>query len=220
MADERDDEPLGGASRSPDVLAAFRAQATPALYLAAQRFARQWAKLPRRAGRRVDHLYPRELVQDALADTWNGTLAWDPARRSLLDHVRNAIRWRAWNDARHAKRFPHVAWNTAANDETSVRIEVEVHDTQASQADAAPLILVGLIVTLAAELRRLAEHDDEAQAILDCWADSIVERDDVMARTHFTAAQYKAARRRLLYLVKRLPPELREAASDILRSAS
>ncbi|MBP6627867.1 MAG: hypothetical protein KA297_00460 [Kofleriaceae bacterium] len=221
MADHRDDdEPLGGASPSPGVLAAFRDQATPALYLAAHRFARQWAKLPRRAGRRVDHLYARELVQDALADTWSGTLRWDPARRSLLHHVRNAIRWRAWNDARHARRFQHVPWNTAANDEASARIEVEVHDATNTQTDAGPLILVGLIVTLAAELRRLATGDDEANAILDCWAEGVVERDEVMARTHLSAAQYKAARRRLLYLVKRLPPELREAAGDILRSAS
>ena len=159
-------------------------------------------------------------MQDALGDTWRGILRWDPARRSLLHHVRNAIRWRAWNDARHARRFQHVPWNTAANDEKSERIEVEVHDASGTQSDAGPLILVGLIVTLAAELRRLAADDDDAQAILDCWADSVVERDEVMARTNLTKAEYKAARRRLLHLVKHLPPELREAARDILRSAS
>src|SRR5689334_7416390 len=98
-----DDDAEVGASPSPGVLAAFHEQATPALYQAAHRFARQWAKLPRRAGRRIDYLYPRELVQDALADTWSGKLRWDPARRTLLRHVKNAIRWRAWTDARHAK---------------------------------------------------------------------------------------------------------------------
>ncbi|MBZ0231420.1 MAG: hypothetical protein K8M05_03655 [Deltaproteobacteria bacterium] len=159
-------------------------------------------------------------MQDALGDTWKGTLRWDPARRSLLDHVRNAIRWRAWTDARHARRFPHVAWNTAANDEAAIRIEVEVLDASPAD-DAGPLILVGLIVTLAAELRRLVADDDgDAAAILLCWADSIVERDEVLERTGLTTAQYKAARKRLLYLAERLPPELREVARDILRSAS
>lgn len=219
MADHKDDEPIDGASPSPDVLAAFRVQATPALYQAAFRFARRWARLPRRAGRRIDHLYPRELVQDALGDTWKGTLRWDPARRSLLAHVRNAIRWRAWTDARHARRFPHVTWNTAANDETATRIEVEVHEATLPD-DAGPLILVGLIVTLAAELRKLVANDGHAAAILLCWADTVVERDEVMERTGLTAAEYKAARKRLLYLAERLPPELRDAARDILRSAS
>lgn len=220
MADHRDDEPIDGASPSPGVLAAFREQATPALYQAALRFARQWAKLPRRAGRRIDYLYSRELVQDALGDTWKGTLRWDPSRRSLLDHVRNAIRWRAWTDARHARRFPHVAWNTAANDEAATRIEVEVLDASPPD-DAGPLILVGLIVTLAAELRRLVADDDgDAATILLCWSDSIVERGEVLERTGLTTSQYKAARKRLLYLAERLPPELREVARDILRSAS
>jgi hypothetical protein len=69
MADHRDDDEPDGASPSPGVLAAFRAQATPELYKAAERAARKWAQLPRRAGRRVDNLYLRELVNDAIQDT-------------------------------------------------------------------------------------------------------------------------------------------------------
>src|SRR5262245_28626769 len=71
-------------SMTPAIEAAFRAQATEELTRRALRYARQRAALVRRAGRRIDSLYARELVQDALTDTWAGVLAWDPARRSLL----------------------------------------------------------------------------------------------------------------------------------------
>ena len=218
MADHRDDEP-DGASPSPGVLAAFRAQATPELYKAAERSARKWAQLPRRAGRRVDNLYIRELVNDAIQDTWTGALQWDPERQTLLQHIRDVIRGRAWNDARQARRFPHVAWNAAANDESSDRIEIQILEARTDDQLDAPVLAL-LIQELAAELREHVADNPAARAILDCWADGVVECDEILSRTGLSRNKFKAGRRRLLSCTRLLPDELRDAARDFLRRAS
>ena len=220
MADHRDDDEPDGASPSPGVLAAFRAQVTPDLYKTAERCARKWAKLPRRAGRRVDNLYIRELVNDAIQDTWTGALRWDPERQTLLQHIRDVIRGRAWNDARQARRFPHVAWNAAANDESSDRIEIEVLEARSSDDDLAAPGLARLVEQLATELRAHVADNPAACAILECWALGIVECDEVLVRTGLSRNKFKAGRRRLLSCARLLPTDLRDAARDFLRSAS
>ncbi len=62
--------------------------------------------------------------------------------------------------------------------------------------------------------------DRDAIAMLWCWQQSILDRDEVMAIVALDESRYQRARKRLLYLAKHLPPELREAAQDLLRSAS
>jgi hypothetical protein len=219
MADHRDDDTPDGASPSPGVLAAFRAQATPELFKAAERCARKWANLPRRAGRRIDNLYIRELVNDAIQDTWTGALQWDPERQTLIQHIRDVIRGRAWNDARQARRFPHVAWNAAANDESSDRIEIDV--LAACESDELALSgLTQLLETLVTALREHVADNDAALAILDCWAEGIVECDEVMARTGLSRNKFKAGRRRLLSSAQLLSGELHGAVRDFLRRAS
>jgi hypothetical protein len=87
---------------------AFAEQASDELIRRASRYARQRAAIVRRAGRRIDNLYGRELVQDALCDIWSGAVTWDPARSSLLDEVRSVVRSRSWKDAKWARRSPHL----------------------------------------------------------------------------------------------------------------
>lgn len=224
MADTSDDEPVP-ASPSPDVLHAFRDQLTPELIKAARRYARQRAKLVREVRRRIDPLYHLELVQDALGDTWRGTVRWDPARRSLLDHVRDVIRQRTFNDRRRAGVYQHVSMHHSpvANDEvsmTGLTIEAEMAQAHGSGAVPSPAIVATLLDQVVLELHRLAARDLDARAILGCWAKGITDGSEVMDLTGLAENDYRKARQRILYLARHLPPELRDAAEDTLRSAS
>jgi hypothetical protein len=198
------------------VRAALAEQGTEKVRRAALRYARQRAILVRRAGRRTDDLYPRELAQDALADTWMGTVAWDPARCPLLDHLRDVIRSRSWKDALSARRSPHFSLD--ADDTAAITSEASLQF--AAQGATRPIMIAELTVRVVAELRRLSVGDIAATAILEAWADGYIEQEDVMARTGLTGREYRSARRRLTYLVRSLPRSLREATKTLLRSVS
>src|SRR5690348_5751842 len=65
---------------SEEWIEAFEAQATEDLYLRIKRYARARARLVAHAGRPIDEQYTNDLVQDAIGDTFDGVLAWDPER--------------------------------------------------------------------------------------------------------------------------------------------
>jgi hypothetical protein len=202
---------------SPTVEAAFRAQATEELTRRALRYARQRAALVRRAGRRVDNLYARELVQDALTDTWAGVLTWDPGKRSLLKHVLDVIQDRSGKDAKWVRRSPHLSLDVH-DDAAAITAEASHH--LAVQGPADPFMISELAVLVVTELRRLAAGDRAATALLEAWADGVVGRSDVMRHTGMSRQEYRMARARLTYLVRELPSSLDEAARTLLRSAS
>ncbi len=202
---------------SADVDAAFKEQATEELRRRALRYARQRATLVRRAGRRIDNLYARELVQDALTDTWAGVVAWDPAKRSLLKHVLDVIRSRSWKDAQWAERSPHLSLDV---NDTAAAITAEASHHLAMQAQTSPFMIGELTVVVVTELQKLAEGDAAATALLAAWADGAVGRTDVMQHTGMSRQEYRIARKRLTYLVRDLPRSLDEAARTLLRSAS
>lgn len=190
----------------------FIQQATDGLWRTAHRYARRRAALVRRAGGRVDQLYADELVQDALADTWIGTeVTWDPTKCSLLEHIRDLVRWRATKDLAAARRRPHVSidWNS----ETITEI-----DRSNSSSPVGPLQFGRVIAIVLTELQRLASEDKAAQAILAAWKAGLSDRDDVMVYAGLSAGAYQKARARVTYLVQELPQSLREAATAILRA--
>jgi hypothetical protein len=214
MADRGDQDAL---PTSPSNRSAFQEQATEELRRAALRYARQRAALVRRSGRRIDNLYVRELVQDALADTWMGTVSWDPARCSLLDHVRGVIRSRSWKDAIGARRSPHFSLD---GPKASLALQAEGAQQHATQGNLSPIMIAALTTAVVTDLRRLADGDTAATAILGAWAAGHVERHEVVAHTGLGEKDYKTARARLTYLVMSLPQSLRDAAKSLLRSAS
>ncbi len=189
-------------------------QTTDELLRAAHRYARQRAAMVRRAGVRVDHLYARELVQDALSDTWLGRdIVWDPAQCSLLEHLRGLIRSRTWKDAAGARLRPHVSidWDEdliAAIDEAQCN---------GAQGSVNPMVLAQLASSVIQDLQRMADGDAAASGILAAWQEGLVDRDDVIARTGLADKEYKAARARLTYLVLGLPQSVRETARTVLR---
>jgi len=224
MADPSDDESVHEPP-APDVLHAFRAQLTPDFMQDARRYARRRAKLVREVGRRIDPLYHHDLVQDALKDTWSGAARWDPSRQSLLEHVRDLIKQRTFNDRRRARRYRHVSIHAAraANDEislTNLSIEAVMSEAHSFHGDINPALLSSLLDQVVVELHRLPIRNPDARAVLGCWANGITDGSEVMALTGLSENAYRKARMRILYLAKYLPPELREAAEELLRSAS
>lgn len=195
--------------------AALCEQANPALLTAAVRFAGQRAKMVRRAGRRVGPTYARELVGDVLGDTWTGTVAWDSARRSLLDHVRDVVKRRTWQDLTGARLRPHLPMDMT---ESKVSREAELAMASASCGSLTPIALSALARTVVAELRQLAHGDVAASAVLNAWADGDFDAEAIRARTGLSDKSYRAARARLTYFVRDLPASLRDAAVAALRS--
>lgn len=225
MADTSDDEQVP-ASPPTAVLDAYREQLTPEFMREARRYARKRAKYLREVGRRYDPTYHHDLVQQALADTWSGKARWEPSEVSLLKHVRGLVRQRTSNERRNLKVRTHVSLYapvTAANDETSetmLTIEEQVSQPHPALRSISPALISSLADRVLIELHRLAARDEHARGMIGCWASGVIEAADVMTLTGMSESTYRAVRERILYLAKYLPPELREAAEELLRSVS
>jgi len=224
MADRRDDDPLP-TPPPPDVLHAFREQVTEALVDEAREFAESLVKNIRNVGRPVSPSTPLELVNTALGDTWQGSVTWDPAACSLLEHVRRLVWARARREIRHGAKFRHVAFDLEGDPD--LREEVTQRSLSgatsfqaASCGDLNPILLASMVSLVVGDLRRLAGGHGGAQSLLKSWEDGITEKTEVMARTGLTSHQYNIARKRLLRAADRLPPDLREIVKELLRSAS
>lgn len=63
-------------------------------------------------------------------------------------------------------------------------------------------------------------RDLEAAAVVKCWAEGVIEKDEVMRLTGLSEAAYNCAREKLRNTSRSLPSELRETARDLLRSAA
>ena len=92
----------------------------------------------------------------------------------------------------------------------------------APRADCDPIALLAITATLCQQLRceSLASGDIAAAAIVKCWADGFMEKDEVMGFAGLSEAAYKSARRRLRRMIGSLTAELREVTQDLLRSAA
>lgn len=89
---------------SGELLALFTAQCTHELWERVSRYARKAAARVCELGGNGGDALGEELLQDALRDTLEGTLRWDPEAASLESHLVSRIRSRA-RDERLS--FPH-----------------------------------------------------------------------------------------------------------------
>lgn len=174
-----------------------------------RRYARMRANMVAHAGRRIDELYVRELVQDALEDTLAGVLAWHPERVTLDKHLFDAIRSRTRHDYVQALSFPHTSFD-AASASRSLAADVESSLAAAETAPASPDVRAAASRAVT-ELRRLAAHDADVQRLLDAYVEDAVKKVDVMRVSGLTSKRYEAARKRMHRLVLQLPTEVREA---------
>jgi len=193
---------------SVDVQRAMRDQTNLELLQRSRRYAEARSEMVREAGRAVPQSYPRELVHDAYVDTWTGTTLWDPARCSLLVHLRGVIRQRTWSEARHGRRFPHR------------RLGPSTDTLFASSGDVRPLLFVALVARVCTALRDASAGDFDALAVLSCWERGVVEREEILCLTGLDVAAYIRTRKRLLHRCEELPGEIVELVRDELRRAS
>jgi hypothetical protein len=130
------------------------------------------------------------------------------------------IKDRTWWEIRQTQKRQHVSFDLAVHDPAlDVEFAMSI-DVAASAADPTRFEIVGLTRQVITSLHELARDDDDARAILRCWAQGFVEHDDIRALTGLTKLAFRAAHERILRLAKRLPPELREAALELLRRVS
>lgn len=159
--------------------------------------ARQYAQtrviMVRRAGIPISKTYARELVDDAHADTWTGDLPWDPSQCSLLEHLCWAIKHRTWLELRHRRHVPLVSLHGSANGGTTSR-QIERALAYITHGDCDSMLLCAISATACQELRLLVSHDHEASALLACWEDGIMARDDVLGRTGLSGREPMNAR--------------------------
>ncbi len=204
----------------PDTLRALDEQYTDAVRDQAHRYAEQRAIRVRRAGWPIPTNYAEELVHDAFASLWMGTRRWDPRRTPLYFRLCSIIKDRTWHEIKRAQGRRHVVFDLAAND-SALGGDVEASlAAGASAGDLSPVVLAALTLRVVEALRDLASKNEEARLILAAWEQGFIERDEVLAVTGLTAHAYDATRQRILRLSKRLPPELREAAHELLRRVS
>lgn len=188
--------------------AAYAAQLTDALAASVGAFAKKRASWLEGKTRRRDALLWRELLQDALEDTWTGELTWDPKEAPLDLHLKGAIRSRTTAMMKHLKRFPRVGANAPRGDlerEISDALTLERTNTPAPDLAAYAEGVVGTLTMLAA-------GDDEVERILECFGNGLLDRRDIVRETGMTTRTYHNARRRLMGLVERIPDNLRDEA--------
>jgi len=206
-------------------LDAFSRQATSKLIAQCRRHAR-WCLHEYRLERGAS--YDHEVVQNALADIFEGRIAWDPARASLLDQVCDVIRYRVRDEKRSkAARTPHVSIGGGVrgcldgeSSDGTRQLDAEITRAHAVEQPSDPATQLErkqvreLGARLGAELAALAKGDAELTALVTCLRAGIFEREDVLAETGMTAAEYHNARRRLQRLTVRLSDDLRTMAEE------
>jgi hypothetical protein len=210
-------EPEPDAEPDDEMRRAFTEQLTEALVRDLHRYARQRSKLIVMAGRKPDRHYAKDLVQEALIDILAGTVAWDPASCCLRDRVIWLMKERSFRDAQWLERLQHVDLEDA--DERAAIQAQGSHRMSASPQDEA-VAMKALLREVIERLRVLAGNDDPVRRLLDAWSDGLIERMEILPATSLSAAEYKTARARLLYLVDDLPQELKNRVTDLLRDAS
>lgn len=233
MADPPNAESSPPEPSLPDVQRALAEQYTDVVKRQVERFAKERALLVRRAGIAIPRLkdYAEELAHDAMVSIWSGARRWAPTV-PLMPHLCNLIKDRTWHEIQRAVRHPRVSFDLAANDsDDALDLEPVVHEIHpaggdvetslaASRGDLAPIRIARLAREVVDALRQLARKDDDVRRILAAWELDIFEREEVMVVAELDAHAYDAARQRIRRLARRLPPDLREAALDLLRSAS
>jgi hypothetical protein len=198
----------GSITRDATWEAAYLAQLTDALADCVGAFAKKRASWLEGKTRRKDNYLWRELLQDALTDTWLGDVTWDPAKAPLDLHLKRVIRSRTTMMMKHLTKFPRVAAHAP-------RLELEHEMSSALEAERAPGHtgdLGSFVDGVVGTLYMLAADDDEVLRILDCFSEGVIERRDILRATGMTVNTYHNARRRLLALVERLPQNLRDEA--------
>lgn len=180
-------------------LDAYEKQLTPKLLRKLQRFARQRVT---QLGR-DDTLYVRELVQDAVVDTWRGELRWYPDRCQLVTHLVKAIKTRTNKvHARQLKR-PHVSIGHFIDEDEECPVSLGAEEEASAVVGNSDLTLNRVYAReVLAKVREGASADKDALRILDALQAGAETRDDVLALAKMRERTYHNAHIRLMRIAK------------------
>ena len=178
----------------------YQKQATPKLIAGLNQFARTRAlAVADVGGRKVDDYYARELVLDALGDTWLGVVRWDPDKCSLAYHVVRTIDGRADKHRKHALAHHH----DALGDETAASEIAECDASELLSDDQAPVTRVYTSETVA-QVRALAAKDKDVLRLLDAYDAGCETKEEVLAHARMKSRTYHNAYGRLQRIVRQL----------------
>ena len=177
----------------------FDKQLTPKLIDKLRSYARPRAFAVASAGRKVDDYYTRELVQDAIGDTWSGVLRWDPKRCALEYHLLRAIESRTDKERKRARAQPHEA----LGDETDASRLAE-RDASSLAADPEHAVQRLFARETMAQIRLAAAQDKPVLRVLDAYDAGAETKDDVLAFAKMKERTYHNAHIRLKRIVRNL----------------
>ena len=175
----------------------YTKQANAKLIAGLNQFARTRALAVADAGRKVDDYYARELVLDALGDTWLGVVRWDPEKCSLAHHLVRTIEGRADKHRKHALAHHH----DALGDETAASELAECDASELLSDDQAPVTRVYTSETVA-QVRALAAKDKDVLRLLDAYSAGCETKDEVLAHARMRSRTYHNAYGRLRRIVR------------------
>lgn len=177
----------------------YQRQATPQLISGLNQYARTRALAVADSGRKVDDYYARELVLDALGDTWLGVVRWDPTKCSLGYHLVRTIEGRSDKHRKHAEKRPHDT------------LDDNTDESRAAEANASKLVGCGHDVAdrlIASEtmrqVRALATDDKPLVRILDAYDAGCETKADVLAHARMKDRTYRSAFARLRRILRQL----------------
>ena len=178
--------------------AEFEKQLTSKLIDGLRNYARPRAFAVAAAGRKVDDYYARELVQDAIGDTWSGVLRWDPKRCTLELHLVRAIQSRSDKHRKHAQANPHYAIDDGT---TASRAAESDASSICGGSDAAQRVVSRETMAL---IRAEASVDKSVLRVLDAYDAGATTKNDVLGLTKMKARTYHNAHIRLKRIVRTL----------------
>jgi len=174
---------------------AFAAQCTASLHAEVRRYAI--------TDLRMTSDDAQDIVQRALVDTLSGARRWNPAERSLLDHVRATVWSRFRCDQATATRWHQVAFDPGAAESSAHAVHAEVEAALATRANEAAA--EEEMDEYLDQLRDIAADDREVLAILDAVDAGARNRAEVLTHAGLSLATYRNASLRLSRFRKRLP---------------
>lgn len=177
----------------------FEKQLTPKLIDSLRNYARPRAFVVATSGRKVDDYYSRELVQDAIGDTWTGGLRWDPKRCTLELHLVRAIQSRSDKHRKHEIENPH---DSIGDDTGASRAAEESASVLIGGTDRAVQCVYSHETM--AQIRRDAAGDRSVLRVLDAYDAGAVTKDDVLNVTGMKERTYHNAHIRLKRIVRNL----------------
>lgn len=190
-------------------LAALRAQYTPALVDSVFAYAASRASWIAKHKDTHDPHLARELIDDAIGDTFLGVVTWEPNEISLAVHLKRVIRSRTSHELERLAKFPQVRISQTP----SLDFEREVSEAMEAQCAGSATDLSACIDATIGAMRTLAADDAPVLTLLDAYGEGAIECRDVMRMTGMSRSEYDNARRRLMRLVPKLPEDIREMAA-------